>query len=390
MVKAIVTILEQVFVQNIFADKAIESMLKSNPIWGARDRAFIAETAYDIIRYYRLYQYCAHTKDDHWKIAGCYFILNEFEMTDWNEFVSLNPKDIISQHIVAQNNRQIRESIPDWLDDLGEKELSTSWEQELQALNKQAQVVLRTNTLKITKAELQEKLREENIETTESLVHSDALILNRRRNIFLSASFKKGFFEVQDASSQLVAPFLQVEPGMRVIDACAGAGGKTLHLAALMKNKGSLIALDMEKWKLDELKKRGRRNGVSIVETRWIDTTKVTKRLRETADRLLLDVPCSGLGVLRRNPDAKWKLNKTFIAKVIEQQKQILHNYSNMIKPTGKIVYSTCSILPSENKLQIQEFLNLHPEFQLEEEKNISPFESGFDGFYMARLSRKS
>src|SRR5690606_27957347 len=127
-------------------------------------------------------------------------------------------------------------------------------------------------------------------------------VLEKRQNIFTLDAFKNGYFEVQDAASQAVAPFLRPEAGMRVVDACAGAGGKTLHIASLMKNKGRIIALDVESWKLDELGQRARRAGVNNLETRVIDSSKVVKRLEKSADRLLLDVPCSGTGVLKRNP----------------------------------------------------------------------------------------
>ena len=139
---------------------------------------------------------------------------------------------------------------------------------------------------------------------------------------------------------------------------------------------------------MEELKKRAKRNGVSIIETRWIENNKVIKRLHESCDRLLLDVPCSGLGVLRRDPDAKWKLTKEFIEEVKKTQSSILDSYCKMLRPGGKMVYATCSILPSENQNQISTFLNKHKEFILEEEKTIWPHQFGFDGFYMARLKK--
>lgn len=176
---------------------------------------------------------------------------------------------------------------------------------------------------------------------------------------------------------------------MRVIDACAGAGGKSLHLAAIMQNKGKVLCLDIEDWKLTELRKRASRNKIKIIETRHIDTNKVIKRLQESCDRLLLDVPCSGLGVLRRNPDAKWKINAGLLEKMKSFQRDILKRYSTMLRPGGLMVYATCSILPSENSKQIAYFCDEHRHFQLEEEKIISPALSGFDGFYMARLKKQ-
>jgi 16S rRNA (cytosine967-C5)-methyltransferase len=156
-----------------------------------------------------------------------------------------------------------------------------------------------------------------------------------------------------------------------------------------MNNKGKVIALDTEDWKLKDLRTRAARAGISIIETKVIDTTKVIKRLNASADRLLLDVPCSGLGVLRRNPDSKWRLSLNKINELRKIQMDILTRYSQMVKIGGKVVYSTCSILPSENHKQVESFLEQSSgAFTLEEEKIISPAESGFDGFYMARMVR--
>lgn len=179
---------------------------------------------------------------------------------------------------------------------------------------------------------------------------------------------------------------------MRVIDACAGAGGKALHLAAMMKNKGQLIALDIYQYKLRELKRRAKRAGAHNIETRHIDNNKVIKKLHGSADRVLLDAPCSGLGVLRRNPDAKWKLNPEFIDRVVLEQQQIVTQYAHMVKPGGKLVYVTCSILPQENEEQIAAFMEteIGKEFTLEKEQHLWPAVNGFDGFYMARLLRKA
>jgi 16S rRNA (cytosine967-C5)-methyltransferase len=217
------------------------------------------------------------------------------------------------------------------------------------------------------------------------------LVLKQRANVFGLKAFKEGLFEVQDASSQRVAPFLQVEPGMRVIDACAGGGGKTLHLAALMQNKGRILALDVHEWKLAELRRRAARAGVDIAEVRAIESSKTIKRLTNDADRVLLDVPCSGLGVLRRNPDAKWKLSEAEIERLVVQQQEILTRYSAMVKPGGKMVYATCSVLPSENENQVRGFLARHgAAWELEEELKLNPAETGHDGFYAARLTRRA
>ncbi len=388
--EAVIENLQAIFQDNKYADKVIEKVLKSNPKWGARDRRFIAETTYDIVRWYRLFKELADAEDgDYWKLFGVWCIWNKTELPDWEELKGLNQKKIVGAYEHLKQTRKVRESIPDWMDQLGEQEVGNRWDNELEALNQEASVVLRVNTLKVSRKELQTQLTGEEIETEAPKEFPDALILEERQNIFTRQQFKDGLFEVQDAGSQLIAPYLQVQPGMRVIDACAGGGGKTLHLAAIMQNKGRIIAMDTEQWKLDELKKRARRAGVANIEPRLIESSKTIKRLENSADRLLLDVPCSGLGVLRRNPDAKWKLNIDFIDRVKELQQHILKDYSLMIKPGGLMVYSTCSILHTENEDQVQKFLNdSEGKFELIEEKRIWPSD-GFDGFYMALIKKK-
>ncbi len=390
--EAVIQGLESIFTDNKYADKVIEKILKSNPKWGARDRRFIAETIYDIVRWHRLFKEISEAEEnDFWRLLGVWCLWNNTEFPDWEEFAGLSRKKIEANYEKLKDIRKIRESIPDWLDELGEKELGKEWDTELAALNEEAKVVLRVNTIKISRKELQADLEEnENILTEAPAEYPDALILDQRQNIFTRQQFKDGLFEVQDGGSQLIAPFLKPAPGMRVIDACAGGGGKTLHLAALMNNKGRIIAMDTEEWKLDELKKRARRAGVGNIEPRVIESSKTIKRLENSADRLLLDVPCSGLGVIKRNPDAKWKLTPEFMERVKELQQHILVDYSTMLKPGGLMVYSTCSLLPSENEKQVEKFLESRKDkFELLEQKWLKPSE-GFDGFYMAMIKRKA
>ncbi len=388
--RAVIQALEMIFEGNKYADKVIEKVLKQNPKWGARDRRFIAETTYDIVRWQRLLQNVTEAEPtDYWKLLGGWCVWHHIPLPDWTEFSELSEKRIFERLEKMNAIRRFRESIPDWLDTLGEEELGERWDDELHALNEEAYVVLRANTLKISTGDLQQQLEETGIETDALQDFPHALVLKQRQNVFRHPAFKEGLFEVQDAASQLIAPFMRVEPGMRVIDACAGAGGKTLHIAALMKNKGRIIAMDVEQWKLEELQKRARRAGVSNLETRVIESSKTVKRLDNSADRLLLDVPCSGLGVLKRNPDAKWKLSPDFINNVKELQQHILRDYAGMLKPGGLMVYSTCSILPSENEKQVQSFLSVNQDkYELVDEKYSWPSD-GFDGFYMALIRKK-
>ena len=399
LVEAIITNLSQIFTENRYADKVIEKTLQSNPKWGARDRAFIAENTYEIVRWWRWLFFLADedfstsgnapSQEQLWKIFGIWQISLSNELPDWQEFKGIFPKKIFDRIEESKKTRKVFQSIPDWIDKVGEAELNTAWDKEISALNKPAPVVLRANTLKISKQKLQNLFLRDNIEIAEIKDIPTALVLLKRINIFSSTHFKSGLFEIQDAASQLVAPMLDVQPAMRVIDACAGAGGKTLHMAALMENKGKIIAMDLEQWKLDELQKRAKRAGVQNIETKVIDSNKAIKRLEASADRLLLDVPCSGLGVLRRNPDAKWKMKEDFVENIKLTQREILSTYPQMLKEGGKMVYATCSILPSESEEQVRWFLeNTQGKFELLEEKRISPAKTGFDGFYMACLKK--
>ena len=393
LIEAVLLSLDEIFFQERYADKVIEKVLKSNPKWGARDRAFIAENVYEIVRYWRLLSYITDSTSREQErleqITAAWFYHKGYEANEWSGFKKLNYERLEVLHEQAGASRAVIESIPNWLDKLCFDEIGEAWNDELHALNQPAPVVIRANTLKTELTILKQELEVENIFTDILEDTSNALVLKERKNLFTTELFKKGHFEVQDAGSQWIAPMLDVKPGMRVIDACAGAGGKTLHLSALMNNKGSLIAMDTEAFKLDELKKRARRAGVGNVETREIDSTKVIKRLHETADRVLLDVPCSGLGVLRRNPDAKWKLSQSFIEKIQVTQRDILSRYSKMIRGNGKMVYATCSILPSESEEQIKWFLEEQAgAFELIEERRCSPSANGYDGFYMACLQK--
>lgn len=387
LLQAIVNSLNVIFTEDKYADKVIEKTLKENPKFGGRDRRFIAETTYDIVRNYRLLSYLANTTTDFWQILGVHFVIKYLPIPPEREFKDIDEKTILDAK-KGLTDESILQSYPEWLWNTCQTELGKEkWEIEAKALNEQAKVVLRVNTLKTKREILKKHLAEKEIDVDIVDGFESALVLKERQNIFSNELFKLGLFELQDAGSQAISEFLEVQPGMRIIDACAGGGGKTLHLSALMQNKGQIISMDITQWKLDELKKRARRATASNVEPRLIESSKTIKRLENTADRLLLDVPCSGLGVIKRNPDAKWKLDLAFIDRTKAIQKQILNDYSIMTKKGGYLVYSTCSILPSENREQVDGFLEKNKNFEFVKEKSILPSE-GFDGFYMALIKR--
>jgi 16S rRNA (cytosine967-C5)-methyltransferase len=410
LVQAIIATLQQIFVGGIYADKAVEQILKQNPRWGSRDRRFIAETTYEMVRWWRYISesFCPsgsgndnveETNDVayYYKLFATWQMLKGIDLPDWEEFAGIEKSQIVKNSEQVKLIRRYRESIPDWLDELGGQELGeTVWAKELHKLNTEAQVVLRVNTLKTSSEELQNKLLTqgiglETLNNTSPLfqtIMGEAFVLSKRQNLHQRNEYKEGLFEIQDASSQLIAPFLQLKEGMKVIDACAGAGGKSLHIAAMMNNKGEIISMDIEERKLTELKRRADRAGVRIIKTQLINAVTISK-FKNTADRLLLDVPCSGLGVIRRNPDAKWKLNLDFINQIKKTQQDIICNYSQMLKPGGIMVYATCSILPSENQNQVEQFLiSKKGEFEFINDRKVLPSE-GFDGFYMAAIKKR-
>lgn len=287
----------------------------------------------------------------------------------------------------ANNDVLLNQGCPVWLNEIGQKSLQDRWPAERLALSAEPRRFVRTNTLKTYRDTLASQLSEEGVVTRQVKGIATALEITSNSALFRTKAFHEGMFEQQDAGSQEIAPFCNVKPGMCVIDACAGAGGKTLHLAALMQGKGQLIALDTSERRLEDLKKRARRAGAFNIETRLIESTKVIKRLLNRADRVLIDAPCSGTGVLRRTPDSKWRDSTPYIQELLQVQRDLLERYSLMAKHGGEVTYSTCSILPQENELQVQAFLSKHPDFTLLEEKHLFPSE-GFDGFYMARLLR--
>jgi 16S rRNA (cytosine967-C5)-methyltransferase len=396
LVFATIDSLHLIFNEGKQADKVLKNTLKLDKRWGSRDRGFIAETTYDIVRWKRLYAEIADVNEPFdrtnlFRLFTVWATLRGIKIPDWPQFESTPTRRIKGRFDELSKITKIRESIPDWLDEVGSKELGKKWDKELAALNQLAPVVLRVNTLKSTVLEVKNQLADLDVETIAAKGVPNALVLKERSNVFTTDAFKNGWFEVQDANSQKVAIMLDAKPGQRIIDACAGAGGKSLHIAEMMENKGQLISLDIYESKLKELKRRAKRNGAFNIETRVIDTTKVIKKLHGTADKVLIDAPCSGLGVLKRNPDTKWKMQPDFLDRIRTLQQQLLRDYSKMVKEDGEFMYATCSILPSENELQVKEFLASEEgaTFEIKKENKVSPSATGFDGFYMALMKRK-
>jgi 16S rRNA (cytosine967-C5)-methyltransferase len=393
-ITAIKATLDKIFKRGAKADDAVQRLLKSQKRWGSRDRRLVAGSIYDIVRYKRKYEAVAGDLaggTDHASLFWVWAVEQGYTLPEWASVKDLDAEKV-QEALSNVKPRTIKESIPDWLDELGVEELGVErWEKELNVLNQEADVILRVNTLLTHPERLQQWMKEEGVET--EMIHGfpDALRLKKRRSVQHLKAFKIGHFEIQDANSQMIAPMVDPQEGDFIVDACAGAGGKSLHLAALLKDKGEILAMDIYPKKMYELQKRARRSRIEGIQTLLIDKNTDLSEYYGKADKVLIDAPCSGLGILRRNPDAKWKLSKKKIERYKVLQQEILQSYAPLVKAGGSLVYATCSILPSENGKQVRAFLSSEAGegFELTEEYTLWPSVTGFDGFYVGQMLRK-
>jgi len=294
-------------------------------------------------------------------------------------------------------------SLPRWLAKLWSEQLGAAETRALAAaLNQRAPLTVRANLLKNPRDELLAILRTEGSRVEPTRFSPWGVTFTGRTNVFALRAFKAGLFEVQDEGSQLIALACEARPGQVVVDACAGAGGKALALASEMHNKGRLVACDRDGRRLDELRPRARRAGVHNWEARSVPESSDARiaDLRGSADVVLVDAPCSGLGALRRNPDARWRLEVDQVDSFPPRQREILERYAQLVKVAGRLVYATCSINRRENEDVRAAFLSAHPEFEPTQvlpeatglgagaDVQLLPHRHGSDGFYIAAMRR--
>lgn len=384
LAEAAVEVLREIFEHGTVADRAVARALGANPKWGKRDRALVAETVYEVVRGRRWLAVLAGS-EDWWAICGFWWQQQGFARPEWAEWPEV-PEDVRQERMdaLAGMPLAVRLSLGDEFDALGAAELGGRWEEELVALNQAAHVFLRVNPRRGNAASVIAELEAAGVRVEP--VPGAALGLRVLSGKVPAQLRESGRFEIQDAASQQVAPFCQVEPGMRVVDACAGAGGKTLHLAALMEGKGDLLAMDVLERKLETLRHRAARATVKVRTAMLSDAALAA--MAGLADRVLVDAPCSGSGTLRRQADLKYRITAESVAQLRTVQQEVLGRCAPMVRPEGKLVYATCSILPSENEAQAAWFSKTWPDFKLEEQQFLSPAATGWDGFYMARWTR--
>lgn len=295
-----------------------------------------------------------------------------------------NGKRVISGSEVER--KAIETSMPTWIVKMWTKQYGQEISFKIcDILNRIPDQVARVNTLKITK----EEVKALNPGFIDARVSPDGLIYTNG-NIAHTDEFKKGYVTIQDESAQLVTHFLDPKPGEVILDMCAAPGSKTCHIGSLMKNQGELYALDIHEHRVELIKYNARRMGIIMVDALVKDATKLEDTFKENCfDRILLDGPCSGYGVIARKSDIKYHMKSEDMDSCIQMQRKLLESATKYLKPKGILVYSTCTLNKKENEKQIEMFLKVHPEFELLEERTIFPYEYNSDGFYMAKLTKK-
>lgn len=422
--------LNAVFKENRPADKAIAYYFKNNRKYGSRDRRIMYEVVFSVFRWYGwlkeiIYLHTPETRPDFLalssktlsKVALFAGILDrsieELVMGYWKaelkvpEALCKNSQSCLSEDAASKIliffgvNKKLSyfELIPEWAHKKIKQTLSN--ENELiKWYQTRPPIWIRIQTSVTEK--LFKEFQENEIQYFPSKSVKGALcIKNARVNLYSLESFKNGLFEIQDIASQVIGIVTGAKPGERWWDCCAGAGGKSLQLSSMMQNKGRVVASDIREYKLDDLKKRARRNEKSNIECKPWDGKALRNKKMESFDGVLIDAPCSCSGIWRRNPDARWRLTPSEIEELLVIQSSILENASCAVKKGGVLIYATCSVFDEENGNMVRNFLKNHPEFVLEEFPNpldgnstdgmlqICPWMADCDAMFVSKMRRK-
>jgi 16S rRNA (cytosine967-C5)-methyltransferase len=352
-------------------DLFLGNYFRAHKALGSKDRGFIAETVYALIRWKGLLDFLS-SPDLTWEKRLEIFSSNRFEESKKSEEIPLHirlsfPK-LLFEKLVASHGIETVVKLA-----------ATS--------NLAAPTTVRVNTLKTNREELLMRWSSQ-FDVIPCEHAPDGIMFRRRINFYDLQEFKDGFFEIQDEGSQLLAQLVQVEPGQQVMDYCAGAGGKTLAFAPQMKNLGQIHLHDIRKKSLDASRKRLRRAGVQNAQIIYQDEKKL-KKLKKKMDWVLVDAPCTGTGTMRRNPDMKWKFDLDLLQRLVSQQRVIFEKALSFLKPDGRIVFSTCSVLNEENEEQMDHFVKTYGLEVTQDVFKELPREKGMDGFFGVVFRRK-
>lgn len=407
------------------SDIIINRYFKERRFIGSKDRGAIAAFCYLVIRHYAALNWHAQEHNMEGMRALCIaaFLLihqkplPELHLTFNGERFSPEKlsrqeadfaKAIAGRTLLHRDMPDpVRYNYPAWLNGMLQSSLGEQWREAIIALNQEAPVDLRTNTLHTTRDALLEALRKEGFKVEPTSLSPIGIRMQTRAPIFTSEYFKRGWFEMQDEGSQLVTQMLDVQPGQKIIDFCAGAGGKTLALAAAMRNKGRILAWDTSEKRLGQMAERLRRAKVDNVQTHVLasESDPFLKRHKGSADAVIVDAPCSGSGTWRRNPDMKWRFRPQDIEELTATQKRILESAAKLVKTGGYLLYITCSFLEAENESQLETFLSQNKNFGVVTAHNLcskitpratirdgivrlTPLQDGTDGFFASLLQR--
>ena len=434
-------ILFQVNEEGAYANLALDKALFSCKDLDPRDRGLITEIVYGSVKYrgkldYVLNQFAKTKvkKMDHWTRNNLRMALYQIMFLDKvpdsaavDESVKLAKKygrsdkfvnAVLRNYLRGKDTMQwpdktkqpveylcVEYSFPQWMVERFVRQYGMAdTEKLLQYYNQPAPLWIRTNTLKISREALKTQLEQEGIAVSESRYTPEGLQIHSAVNLHQLKAFQQGLFTVQDESSMLVALAAEPDKDMRILDVCSAPGGKSTHMAQLMKNTGSIYACDIHKHRLELIEENCKRLGITNIKTVEQDGTVLTRRWQEPFDVIVCDVPCSGLGVLGRRADARWSKESEDIAGLCGIQKRILEEAAQLVVPGGTLIYSTCTITPEENQDMVEQFLARHPEYEaddtitdcwlnMDKETNgyvqFLPFADDMDGFFIARMVRK-
>ena len=421
--QATIELLDDIAETRYPADRTMANYFKKRRYIGSKDKAVISENFYTVLRKMGSYSWLLQA-------AGvpinskhlCAVLLKELGLSSKEYFIDQQyapgrlPEtieqalDAIDLLTLDEAPQWVKLNIPEWLYDSFVDVYADKLIDEMSAINSQACTDIRVNTLKSTRKQVLHFLSKAGLEAKATTLAPSGLRFDKRVALFSLPIFKQGWFEIQDEGSQLLALLSGAKAGQTVVDFCAGAGGKTLAMAALMKNKGSIYACDVHSKRLEQLSIRAKRAGVHNIRTHVLSSEKdkwVKKRLG-FADVVLIDAPCSGTGTWRRSPDSRWNLSAESLANLSELQSSILESASRLVKPGGTLIYATCSVLRQENENQDERFLHanegfvpakeLLDRFALDESKvdidehrvRTSASKTGTDAFFASIMMKKA
>ena len=422
---AAIEVLDDLISRRRPASDALKDWGLSHRFAGSGDRAAIAALVYDTLRRRSSASFLMKSETPRAMLFGALLLERGLTCDEISALCSgekFAPEPLTADEAASLQGAVLDDApppvigdYPEWLDASFQDAFGDHRGQELKALAHRAPLDLRVNTIKTTRERVMEELSHFNPEITPHSavgIRIHPSLDGRAPSVQAEPAFQKGLYEIQDEGSQLVAALCAVDPGMQVIDLCAGAGGKTLALAALMNNRGQIFATDSDKRRLAPIFDRLTRSGARNVQVRAPKTKEdePLKGLEGQADLVLIDAPCTGTGTWRRNPDAKWRLRPNALEDRIKEQKSVLDRAASFVKRGGRMAYITCSLLPKENDDAVEQFLKAHDSFTLidpehvalsagfpslaafvsvkEKGLQLTPHRTGTDGFYISLLKR--